>query len=383
MNTPHTPVRRRALPVLAASLVLLAPFGLVGCGGSDSGGNTPGAVSQGAERRLLPLSMTTELLALPHLAQRGRARPRGHHRGQRAAGPAPGAGRRHRQHPPLQQPRLRAHRARGDPRQQPRPQGAARRLPQPHHGADGRGRQHRRARGLHRAGQRVPQHRRGRQRGQRDHGRVVHAQDPRARHGALHQEGARRRHAARDDQRQLPVLAVGAPGHRAGGGLRRGARLPLPRHLLQPHGLRLAEGRARGAACAGHGRRRRGRGQVAAGARAQRPGQPEPGLDPAGHRRDGLGGGRHRGRPQPGLPRAPGQPAHVLRGHAALGPGGPRRPAGPEGGLLLPGLRRTLEAGRRRLGPVQRQPPGALRGAGPGRWPRPSPPAATRCSPTP
>ena len=59
MNTPHTPVRRRALPVLAASLVLLAPFGLVGCGGSDSGGNTPGAVSQGAERRLLPLSMTT------------------------------------------------------------------------------------------------------------------------------------------------------------------------------------------------------------------------------------------------------------------------------------------------------------------------------------
>jgi len=58
MNTTHIPVRRSSLTVLAASLVLLAPLGLAGCGGSDSGGYTPGAVSQSTERRLLPAAMT-------------------------------------------------------------------------------------------------------------------------------------------------------------------------------------------------------------------------------------------------------------------------------------------------------------------------------------
>jgi hypothetical protein len=35
-------------------------------------------------------------------------------------------------------------------------------------------------------------------------------------------------------RRQLAVLGLGAQGHRRRGGLRRGAHLPVPRHLLQP-----------------------------------------------------------------------------------------------------------------------------------------------------
>jgi exo-beta-1,3-glucanase (GH17 family) len=43
-----------------------------------------------------------------------------------------------------------------------------------------------------------------------------------------------------------------------------------------------------------------------------------------------------------------------------------RRTNGPQAVFLFPGLRRTLEAGRRRLGPVQQGPPGALCRARPG-----------------
>jgi exo-beta-1,3-glucanase (GH17 family) len=61
MNTPETQVRRRALslPFLFAGALLAATFGLTGCGGGDSGGFTPSAVSQTAERRELPQSMMT------------------------------------------------------------------------------------------------------------------------------------------------------------------------------------------------------------------------------------------------------------------------------------------------------------------------------------
>lgn len=60
MNTHHTAVRRRSLPLLAASAGAAAVlFVLAGCGGSDSGGYTPAAVLQSAERRALPLSLMT------------------------------------------------------------------------------------------------------------------------------------------------------------------------------------------------------------------------------------------------------------------------------------------------------------------------------------
>jgi exo-beta-1,3-glucanase (GH17 family) len=59
MNTRHTQTRRRALPVMAAGALLAASLGLAGCGGSESGGYTPRAVSQTAERRELPTSLMT------------------------------------------------------------------------------------------------------------------------------------------------------------------------------------------------------------------------------------------------------------------------------------------------------------------------------------
>ena len=114
------------------------------------------------------------------------------------------------------------------------------------------------------------------------------------------------------------------------GGLRRGAHLPLPGHLLQP------------TACGTGGRRpRRADGQRAQAmidasiAEAKRSstrraralvnlnlGQPAD-----GDRRDRLGGGGHRRRAQPGFPRPPGEPEAVLRRAAGLGTAEGRRDA--------------------------------------------------------
>lgn len=61
MNTRHHQGRQRSTPllVLAASVALAGTLGVTGCGGSDSGGYTPAAVSQSAERRELPQSFVT------------------------------------------------------------------------------------------------------------------------------------------------------------------------------------------------------------------------------------------------------------------------------------------------------------------------------------
>ncbi len=60
MNNRLHPVRRRSFPwlVLGASLTLAGTLGLSACGGGDSGGYTPTAVSQ-TDRRALPTSLTT------------------------------------------------------------------------------------------------------------------------------------------------------------------------------------------------------------------------------------------------------------------------------------------------------------------------------------
>jgi exo-beta-1,3-glucanase (GH17 family) len=61
MNTRHHQGRQRSTPllVLAASVALAGTLGVTGCGGGDSGGYTPAAVSQSAERRELPQSFVT------------------------------------------------------------------------------------------------------------------------------------------------------------------------------------------------------------------------------------------------------------------------------------------------------------------------------------
>lgn len=52
-------IQLRLLPVFAIAASVLASFTLTGCGGGNSGGFTPQAVSQSAERRELPTSMLT------------------------------------------------------------------------------------------------------------------------------------------------------------------------------------------------------------------------------------------------------------------------------------------------------------------------------------
>jgi exo-beta-1,3-glucanase (GH17 family) len=57
MNTAQVQVQRFPLRWLASSLALAATFGLAGCGGGESGGYTPSAVSQTAERRAFPAAL--------------------------------------------------------------------------------------------------------------------------------------------------------------------------------------------------------------------------------------------------------------------------------------------------------------------------------------
>jgi exo-beta-1,3-glucanase (GH17 family) len=61
MNTPDKQARGRLPARLArgAAVALLGTLGLAGCGGGDSGGYTPNAVSQSADRRELPQSLLT------------------------------------------------------------------------------------------------------------------------------------------------------------------------------------------------------------------------------------------------------------------------------------------------------------------------------------
>ncbi len=58
MNTRISHARRIALPALTAGAALVLTLGLAGCGG-DSGGHTPLAASQSAERRALPEALVT------------------------------------------------------------------------------------------------------------------------------------------------------------------------------------------------------------------------------------------------------------------------------------------------------------------------------------
>ncbi len=60
MNTRHHQGRQRSTPLLAlaATVALVGTLGVTGCGGSDSGGYTPTAVSQ-SDRRELPASFVT------------------------------------------------------------------------------------------------------------------------------------------------------------------------------------------------------------------------------------------------------------------------------------------------------------------------------------
>lgn len=59
MKTRTSPVRRHPLLALSAGVALAVSFGLAGCGGGDSGGYTPSAVSQSAERRELSQDFVT------------------------------------------------------------------------------------------------------------------------------------------------------------------------------------------------------------------------------------------------------------------------------------------------------------------------------------
>lgn len=59
MKTRSSPIRRHPLLALSAGVALAVSFGLAGCGGGDSGGYTPSAVSQSAERRELSQDFVT------------------------------------------------------------------------------------------------------------------------------------------------------------------------------------------------------------------------------------------------------------------------------------------------------------------------------------
>ena len=57
MNTPQVRSHLSPLKMMVSGLALAATFGLAGCGGGESGGYTPSAVSQTAERRAFPAAL--------------------------------------------------------------------------------------------------------------------------------------------------------------------------------------------------------------------------------------------------------------------------------------------------------------------------------------
>ena len=59
MNTAQVLTHRSPLRLLVSSLALAATFGIAGCGGGESGGYTPSAVSQTSERRAFPAALAT------------------------------------------------------------------------------------------------------------------------------------------------------------------------------------------------------------------------------------------------------------------------------------------------------------------------------------